>query len=99
MPTSHGNHLVECYWPDVTEAKLTAATRRIHDATLAARTEGGDVAYLGAFLMPTDETVFCLFDGREADVRAVSVQAQLPLERVLAMCWLEPTDQPEDPEK
>jgi hypothetical protein len=33
--------------------------------------------------VPADETVFCLFDGAEADVRAVSEQAGVPFERVL----------------
>jgi hypothetical protein len=31
-----------------------------------------------------DETVFCLFEGREADVRAVSERAGVPFGRVLA---------------
>ncbi|HJQ43092.1 MAG TPA: hypothetical protein VJ831_08405 [Jatrophihabitantaceae bacterium] len=84
-------HLVECYWPDITDAKLTAATRSVEEATSAARTAGADVAYLGALLMPEEETVFCLFNGREDDVRAISLQAQLPFERVLALRWLEPT--------
>jgi hypothetical protein len=33
--------------------------------------------------VPADETVFCLFDGDEADVRAVSEQAGIPFARVL----------------
>jgi hypothetical protein len=90
--------LVECYWPDITDAKLTAATRRVEDATSAARTAGTDIAYLGALLMPEEETVFCVFDGPEDDVRAISLQAQLPFERVLALRWLEPKSQPHDPD-
>jgi len=30
-----------------------------------------------------DETVFCLFDGREEDVRAATVRAGVPFQRVL----------------
>ena len=37
----------------------------------------------GSILVPADETVFCLFDGVEADVRAVSEEAGMPFERVL----------------
>jgi len=90
-------HLVECYWPDITDAKLTAATQRVEEATSAARIAGAEIAYLGAFLMPEEETVFCVFDGLEDDVRAISVEARLPFERVVASRWLEPktpTDTP-----
>jgi hypothetical protein len=34
--------------------------------------------------VPADETVFCLFDGLEDDVRTVSEHAGVPFERVLA---------------
>ena len=91
-------HLVECYWPDITETMLTAATRRVEDATSAARTTGANIFYLGALLMPEEETVFCLFDGPEADVRAISQHAQLPFERVLALRWLEPTTPADNPD-
>ena len=37
----------------------------------------------GSILVPADETVFCLFDGVEADVRAVSEEAGMPFERIL----------------
>jgi hypothetical protein len=83
-------HLVECYWPDITDAKLTAAARRVEEATSTARTAGANVTYLGALLMPEEETLFCLFDGREDDVRGISLQARLPFERVVALRWLEP---------
>ncbi|HEY8869334.1 MAG TPA: hypothetical protein VIM30_08070 [Candidatus Limnocylindrales bacterium] len=33
--------------------------------------------------MLADETVFCLFEGAEADVRAASEEAGIPFERVL----------------
>jgi hypothetical protein len=38
---------------------------------------------VGSILVPADETVFCLFDGSEDDVRAASSQAGVPFERVL----------------
>lgn len=44
--------LVECYWPDVSEAELSAVAGRVQEAASAARTTGAEVAYLGAFLMP-----------------------------------------------
>jgi hypothetical protein len=33
--------------------------------------------------VPSDETVFCLFEGQEAAVRAASDRAGVPVERVL----------------
>jgi predicted amino acid dehydrogenase len=90
MRSTRASHLVECYWPDVTDEKLAAATHRIVDATATARSGGAEVHYLGAFVMPADETVFCLFNGSEAAVRAISVDAKLPFERVLALRWLGP---------
>ena len=46
----------------------------------------------GSILVPSDETVFCLFDGSEADVRAVSQQADMPFERVLASVRIDVTE-------
>jgi hypothetical protein len=49
----------------------------------AVRRQGGNVVFLGSILVPEDESVFCLFDGVEADVRATSEQVGVPVERVL----------------
>ncbi len=37
----------------------------------------------GSLLVPAEETVFCLFEGTESDVRAASAQAGIPAERIL----------------
>lgn len=72
------SYLVECYWPGVTEDALLDAAHRTRRATLDLDTE-----FLGAILVLEDETVFGLFEGREADVRAASTRGGLPYERVL----------------
>jgi len=77
------SYLVECYWPGVSVEKLVDAVRRVHDAQSQLRGLGADVEFVGSILVPVDETVFCLFDGREADVRAVSERAGVLFERVL----------------
>jgi hypothetical protein len=77
------SYLAECYWPGVSEQKLAAAARRAREAASELRREGAEVDFLGSILIPADETVFCLFEGREADVRAVSERAGIPFERVL----------------
>jgi hypothetical protein len=76
-------YLVECYWPGVSEGKVLAAVRRARSAASELRRQGGTVEFLGSILVPVDETVFCLFDGIEADVRTASVRAGVPFERVL----------------
>jgi Protein of unknown function (DUF4242) len=81
---ARATYLVECYWPGISEASLTAAAERIHKAVSELRLEGGDVEFLESILVGADETVFCLFDGTEQDVRTVSRHADLPFERVVA---------------
>jgi Protein of unknown function (DUF4242) len=76
-------YLVECYWPGVSEEALVSAARRTRAAASMLRRHGGDVDFLSSILVPADETVFCLFSGCEADVRAAREQAGFPFERVL----------------
>jgi hypothetical protein len=77
------SYLVEWYWPGVSAEKLAASTKRVRDRASALRRQGGNVTFLGSILVPADESVFCLFDGVEADVRAASEQAGVPFERIL----------------
>ena len=84
-------YLVECYWPGVNEEKLATAARRAHEAAVELGTSGRDVEFLGSILVPADETVFCLFEGAEADVRAASEQAGMPFERVLESLRIDAT--------
>ncbi|SRR6266536_4383068 len=90
MPDSSGRrtYLVECYWPGVSEGKLAAAAARALAAAGELRRDGRDVQFLGAILVHADETAFCLFDGAEEDVRAVSTQAGIPFERIRESLWI-----------
>ena len=47
------------------------------------RRQGHQLRFLQSILVLADETVFCHFDGAEADVRTVSEPAGGPFERVL----------------
>ncbi len=76
-------YLVECYWPAVTEQQHAAAATRARTAVREARSRGRELEFLGSILIPVEETVFCLFAGCEDDVRAASMSAGLPFERVL----------------
>ncbi len=77
------SYLVECYWPSVDEEQVAVTAQRARAAIGALRPQGGELRLLGSVLVPSDETVFYLFEGEEADVRAVSKQAGAPVERVL----------------
>lgn len=76
-------YLVECYWPGVSEAKLAEAMAHARVAASELRRNGHRVEFVGSIFVPTDETVFCLFEGLEHDVRAASERAGIPAERVL----------------
>jgi hypothetical protein len=78
-----GSYLAECYWPGVSEETLAAAVRRVREAATELRRQGRKVDFLVSILVPADETVFCLFEGCEADVTAVSVRAGMRFERIL----------------
>ncbi|HVE25417.1 MAG TPA: nickel-binding protein [Sporichthya sp.] len=82
--TTPRSYLVECYWPGVSEEKLAAAAERVRAAASELSRHGREVRFVGSILVPADETVFCLFDGLEDDVRTVSEHAGVPFERVLA---------------
>ncbi len=56
---------------------------RAQAAALRLRREGDEIEFLGSVLVYADETVFWLFEGREADVRVASERAGVPFERVL----------------
>ena len=72
-------YLAECLWPGVTEADLAALDARARAATTA-----GEVRYLGSRLVPSDEVVFCFFEGPSFEaVRAVAARAAIPFERIL----------------
>jgi hypothetical protein len=77
------SYLVEYYWPGVSAEKAAASAQRMRAAASTLRRQGGNVIFLGSILVPADESVFCLFDGAEADVRRASEQAGVPFERVL----------------
>jgi hypothetical protein len=73
-------YMAECLWPGVTQADLVALDTRVR----AAVTGQGRVRYLGSRLVPSDEVVFCFFEGPSHEaVRSVAVEAAIPFERIL----------------
>jgi hypothetical protein len=83
VPPRAKTYLVECYWPGVNGEKVAATERRLCARVSSLRSEGRDVAYLGSILVPADESLFCLFDGEEPDIRSATDLAGVPFGRVL----------------
>ena len=74
-------YLAECLWPGVTEADLADLDSR---ARASAEAGTGDVRYVGSTLVPSDEVVFCFFEGPSAQaVQVVAERAAIPFERIL----------------
>jgi hypothetical protein len=84
------SYLLECYWPGVSEEALAETVARTDAAASRLRRQGRQVELRGTILVRTDETVFCLFDGQEPDVRAAGELGGMNFERVLESLWFEP---------
>jgi hypothetical protein len=85
-------YLAEYYWPGVREQTLADTLARAEQAVAELRHGGRKVELRGTILIGSDETVFCLFVGEEADVRAAGELAGVPFERVLETLWFGPQD-------
>jgi hypothetical protein len=73
-------YLVECFWPGVNEGRVARAVRQ-----LAGVDVGRDaVTWVDSILVPDDEIVLCVFEGRSVEaVRASTQRAGLPAERIV----------------
>jgi hypothetical protein len=87
------SYLVECYWPGVSAGKVASLVGRARSAASQLRGQGRTVSFVGSILVLADETVFCLFDGIEEDVRAASERAGIRFERVLESLRIDGTGQ------
>jgi hypothetical protein len=84
--------MAECFWPDMSEAKVQAAGTRAGHTARAASRDGDAIRYLGAILIPADDVAFCLFEASSAQlVRKISQRAEIPFERILETVRLDAT--------
>lgn len=83
MSEDRGSYLGECYWPGVNEQKLDHAAERVRTAADELPGRRHDLRFGGSILVPAGQTIVWLFDGDEADMRALSEQASVASERVL----------------
>jgi hypothetical protein len=56
-------YVAECFWPGVTKTDLVRLDARVLAAVEPTNDPPSRVRYLGARLLPTDEVVFCFFEG------------------------------------
>ena len=92
MSCAARGYVLECYWPGVTEQAVHEAVERAGLAAAELRRQGRDVSLRETILVRSDETVFCLFDGREQDARAAGELAGIRFERVLESAFFERRD-------
>jgi hypothetical protein len=78
--------LVEHYRPGLTVDELGAWATRVRDAASELEREGKPVRYLRATIVPTDESLLCVFEAAsEQLVREAYARADIPFERITAV--------------
>jgi hypothetical protein len=78
--------LVEHYRPGLSADELGTWAARVRDATGELEREGKHVRYLRATIVPTDESLLCVFEATsEQLVREAYARAGIPFERITAV--------------
>ena len=81
--------MVERYLPGVTAEDLSEALARTRHAIGLLAEEGTTVRHLRCILVPTEESVFCLFEGPTAhSVEEANRRAEFPFDQVLKVVWV-----------
>jgi hypothetical protein len=85
-------YLVESYLPDISVTDLKSAAARASEVSAELRSEGRNVEYEGAILVPVDDVVFHLFTSSSEDtVREASRRAAVSFERVVESVTFQPS--------
>jgi hypothetical protein len=78
--------LVEHYRPGLTADELGAWATRVRDTAGEMEREGRPVRYLRATIVPTDESLLCVFEAAAEElVREAYARAGIPFERITAV--------------
>lgn len=78
--------LVEHYRPGLTAAELGSLAAGVRDATGAMERRGKAVRYLRATIVPTDESLLCVFEAASEElVRETYARAGIAFERITAV--------------
>jgi hypothetical protein len=85
-PEERETFLVEHYRPGLSADELGAWAARVRDTTGELEREGKPVRYLRATIVPTDESLLCVFEAAsEQLVRDAYTRAGIPFERITAV--------------
>ncbi len=77
------HYLIECYWPDFSEAAFMEGASRAETAAGQLRATGRTVRFLGSVLVPDDQVSFWLFAGHSlADAKEAGSRAGLSFYRI-----------------
>ena len=86
MSASHDTwdaFLVEHYRPGLTAVELGTWAARLRAKACELERETNSVRYVGATIVPTDESMLCMFEAvSEQHVRDVYSSAEIPFERI-----------------
>ena len=78
--------LVEHYRPGLTADELGTWAARVRDTAGEMEREGKPVRYVSATIVPTDESLLCVFEAAsEQLVREAYARARIPFERITAV--------------
>src|SRR5215470_12589132 len=81
--------LVEHYRPGRDVAQLSRSVARIRAVVAEREKAGGPVRYLGATIVPNDESFFCLIEAASEEVVCDAYgRADIPFERISAAIYL-----------
>lgn len=102
VPRGRRIYLVECYAPSGHRPQIESVLRAACSDT-AGLSDGGEIEYVGAVLMPGDDLVFYALRARDLrSVRQIASRARLVGERIiestlLGMEWTPTANAPIDP--
>ena len=83
--------LVERYWPGVTVATFTEATRRLDESVDRLRADGAAIRTVASTLVLADEAAYWVVDAISLDLVTLAFsQAGIPVERVVEAVDIRP---------
>ncbi len=76
-------YLVERYWPGVSRGDLIERLTRAVECAQEMRAQGAQIRYVETMLIPSEDTVLCLFEADGPDrVARLNRVADLPFDRI-----------------
>jgi hypothetical protein len=85
MKRTRAQFMVERYVPGITEEEVASGVARLEEAIEQMTREGVELRYLGSTFVPSEGSVFCVFEGQSQEgVEEANRRAQFPFYRIVA---------------